>query len=150
MTLTPAEETIKSYLSAHGSYWPPTVVQIAENTGYPISTIYVALKALRASRVKLDKNKFGYVLPEERSVEFSSVDVSLGYIDGKPWRSVAKSTMRVVAEASVNTDITAKEYAEGFEALGYRFLELAAHADAVQDRADWKIVLGFNPDTEKE
>ena len=73
----------------------------------------------------------------------------LGKISGKTWREVAQSTMRVVTEAALVPDISAQDYAEGFEALGRRFLELAAHAGAAQDRPDWRIVLGFETDTEK-
>lgn len=146
---TTTETTIETFLAERGSLWPATAVEIAENTGYPLSTVYVALKALQASRTRRDKNQFGYVLPDKKDVEFTSVEETLGRVNGKAWNAVASSTMHTVAEAHLTENLTAAEYAEGFEALGYRFLELAAHAEAVKDRPDWRIVLGFDTDTEK-
>lgn len=150
MTLTATETTVHEFLAERGTLWPPTAIEIAEHTGYPISTVYVALKGVGAQRTKRGKNQFGYVLPDESGIDFPSVEKSLGTVDNKPWKEVAESTMQVVAEAALLDNLTAKDYADGFESLGYRFLELSAHANAVQDRADWKIVLGFEIDTEKE
>ncbi len=148
-TLTPTEQTIHEFLKNRGELWPHTALEISEQTGYPLSTVYAALRGLHAVRTKRGKNQFGYLLPDEQPVEFPSVDETPGFLDGKPWREVAQSTMRVVTEAALIPDISAQDYAEGFEALGRRFLELAAHAAAVQDRPDWRIVLGFETDTEK-
>lgn len=150
MTLTPTEETVKAYLDSQGTHAAPTAMEISEHTGYPISTVYVALKAIGAIRTKRGKNQFGYVLPDAPDVEFLSVTEHLGTVDGRPWRAVAQTTLRVAAEASIVDTLTAEEYAEGFTNLGRRFLELAAHAAAVKDSPEWKITLGFTPDTEKE
>ena len=144
------EETIRNFLAAQGVERPPTATEIARETGIALSTVYVVLKSIHAIRTKRDKNQFGYVLPAPAEVEFSSVEESLGTINSRPWRHVAETTMKVVAETPLTDSISAEEYAKGFESLGYRFLELAAHAAAVQDRPDWKIVLGFAPDTTKE
>ena len=144
------EQTVHNFLEARGSLWPPTATEIAEETGIALSTVYVALKSIHAERTKRGKNQFGYVLPDPVEVEFRSVEDSLGTINGRPWRHIAETTMKVVAETALTDSISAGDYAEGFESLGYRFLELAAHAAAVQDRPDWKIVLGFSPDTTKE
>ncbi len=148
-TYTPTEQTIHEFLKDRGEVWPLTALEISEQTGYPLSTVYAALRGLRAVRTKRGKNQFGYVLPDEAPITFPSVHESLGKISGKTWREVAQSTMRVVTEAALVPDISAQDYAEGFEALGRRFLELAAHAGAAQDRPDWRIVLGFETDTEK-
>lgn len=150
MTQTPTEQTVSAFLSTRDRIWPPTAMEIAEKTGFPLSTVYVALKSLRADRVKRDKNQFGYVMPEAEPVDFPSVTEALGTVDGHPWARTAEHTLRVTADASISEDLTAAQYAEGFKSLGLRFLELAAHAAAVEDRPDWKIVLGISPDTEKE
>ena len=144
------EQTVHNFLEARGNLWPPTATEIAEETGIALSTVYVALKSIHAERTKRGKNQFGYVLPDPVEVEFPSVEQSLGIVNGRSWRHIAETTMKVVAEATLTDNISAGEYAEGFESLGYRFLELAAHAAALQDRPDWKIVLGFSPDTTKE
>lgn len=146
MTETVAESTIRGYLDSIGA--SATVAEIAENTGYSPSAVYIALKAIRARRVKKGKNSFGYVTPSPEDLPIAPE--ALGTLDGKPWAHVAKMTLRVVNEAHITDSITPKEYAEGFEALGHRLLELAAHAAAVQDRPDWQIVLGFKQDTEQE
>lgn len=148
--MTDTEMTVREFLASKGDLWPPSAMEISEHTGYPLSTVYVALKGIKAERIKRGKNSFGYTLPDEHVVDFLSVRETLGKINGKTWQAVALSTMKVVSEASIADGLTAKDYAEGFESLGHRFLELAAHADTVKDRPDWKIVLGIAPDTEQE
>ena len=144
------EQTVHNLLDMRGNLWPPTATEIAEETGLPLSSVYVALKGIHAERTKRGKNQFGYVLPDPVDVEFSSVEESLGTVNGRPWKHIAETTMKVVAETALTDNISPEEYAEGFQSLGYRFLELAAHAHAVHDRPDWKIVLGFDTDTTKE
>ena len=146
---TVSAKAIQNFLET--SPWPRTAFEISEKTGYPLSTVYVALKSIRAERVKTGKNQFGYVARDTSDTEtFESVRVTLGTIDARAWKDVAESTIRALRAVEVTGAIDAADYAEGFEAAGKRFLELAAHAREVQDRPDWKIVLGFDIDTEQE
>lgn len=150
MTLTTNEATVHEYLERRGSLWPPTALEISEDTGIALSTVYTAIKTLGAERSKRGKNQFGYVLPDKPTLDFLSVNDTLGFIGGKPWAEAARRALHTASQAYLADHITAEQYAEGFENFGQRFLELAAHARAVQDRPDWKIALGMTPDTDKE
>lgn len=150
MSTTTTEETVKNFLAARGDLWPPTANEIAEDTDIPLSTVYVALKGIGAQRSKRGKNQFGYVLPDPSLIDFLSVERSLGMIGGRTWADTAQRALSTARDARFADHLTAENYADGFENFGQRFLELAAHARAVQDRPDWKIVLGLTPDTEKE
>ena len=140
------DQTVQAYLSDTEEL--PTAAEIAESTGISLSGVYAALGRLNAERVHVAKNTFGYRMPD--ALDFDSVTEHLGVVQGKSWHETARKTMRIVAEASVTEHLTPEQYADGFEHVGNRFLELAAHARAAQDRPDWKIILGFTPDTEKD
>lgn len=147
--MSTTDETIREAVAQQGTLWPLSALELAEKTGYSLATVYSSLRALRAVRVRRGRNQFGYSLPEDTPADFTSVEENLGIIDGKPWAIVAKTTMHVVRDAAMTKGITAEEYADGFKALGNRFLELAAHAEAVRDDPAWKIKLGITADTEK-
>src|SRR5690606_38861854 len=120
---TMTEQTVRQYLEEQADLWPPTAMEIAEHTGIPISSLYVALKGIGATRTRIDRNQFGYVLPDDKPLDFPSVETTLGTVGGKSWADSAESAIKTVSGAALLQHITAAEYAEGFESIGYRFLE---------------------------
>lgn len=144
MTLT--EAAVKAYLEEQDA--PVACATIAQDTGYSLSAVYSALRVIGAGRVRLGRNQFGYIL--NTAEEFESVTNTLGQVQGRSWFDTALHAMRTIQRASLTSQLSAEQYADGFTSVGNLFLELAAHAAAVQDRPDWKIVLGFETDTEKE
>jgi hypothetical protein len=117
---------------------------LADFTGYSKRTIYSALDVLKAIRHHVGRNSYAYSLPTDVPEPIED----LGRIEGKSWRHVAHQVISVAGGIPLSGNVTATQYAEGFETLAERFNLLAEHARAVENRPDWKIVLGLVADTE--
>lgn len=116
---------------------PRTAQQVADALGVSLSTAYVALREAGAKRTS-SPHGYLYHPPTDRT-EIANV----GTVDGKTWNHAAREALNSFAEARLDPRYTAENYADGFEEMGKKLIELAAHARAVQDRPDWREVLGI-------
>jgi len=143
--MTPATlNTIAAHLTDEE---PKTVEVLALKSGYSIATVYAVIAVLGARRVRIGKNHYGYLSAPPPTIPEVEID-QLGLIDGAKWKDVAYATITKIGKANFADHLTPEVYAQGFAQMGRKLIELATHAEAVQDRPDWRIVLGFDTPTD--
>lgn len=131
-------EVIKAQLSEDEPKLPE---QLVEQTGLSRATIYNGLSILRAIRHHVGKNQYAYTLNEETEKEPIEEPGTIGELS---WAEYTTRALNYVKKIHLKGNPTAESYAEGFQQIADSFQLIADHVKEVQERPDWRLVLGLD------